>query len=110
MIWTEFDSQTIALCRDVIRDCAHYHVQPAPHFELCLQMHAALEQAGMLEDKPLARDLCADCEHELNGACRRAYRGAFLDEGRTRVIQCTGHVQKKSEPHPKPASHSAVRS
>ena len=90
MEWNEQDEGTIRACREAIGHCAHYHVKPAPWFDLCLRMYDALEQAGMLHPPDhIGQDHCDGCAELVPiGGCRNGYQEAWLDESRSRVIKC----------------------
>lgn len=90
MIWTAKDEETLRECRACLERCRHYHIHPAPWFELCLRMHGALEAAGLLAEGALERDYCHGCAFAAGDppGCRQAYRSAVLDESRRRVVYC----------------------
>ena len=96
MNWTEKDEETVRQCQACAENCRHYHLQPAPWFELCLRMHGALREAGLLERRGFSQDYCDECAF-AGGGCRKAYREAVLDESRSRVVFCKGRVTRKQQ-------------
>ena len=94
MLWTEKDEETLRECRVCLDNCKQYQSHAAPWFELCIRMHAALEEAGLLERGAIVPDFCAGCVHN-SGGCRKAYREAVLDESRSRVVNCKQHTTQQ---------------
>lgn len=48
MAWTEQDEAALEECRTCIRNCARFHIKPAPYFPLAIRMYELLEAEGML--------------------------------------------------------------
>lgn len=88
MTWTAEDEAVIRNVRKGIKNCANYHIRPAPWFPMLLRLYEAAQEAGLLEAERDGEDPCQTCGNRIGTSCRRAYAGATLDESRRRVLAC----------------------
>lgn len=49
MILKQEDADSLKHCREVLRNCAQYHLKGERHFTLLLLMFNELEKAGMIQ-------------------------------------------------------------